>query len=166
MCDVICNLSTERLLMGRKESKQTNKAMISCFLFNFFESFGVFNEFHQSSNQFTLASPSPLILPGQCLPPAPYSGCVRSYANSTIGLPMSFGVQPFVTLAYHWYHWLSTSFTICSKFCRRSRAWVKRFTRENYVIKMEDLKNLAADTSGITTILPIQMTINNNITNV
>ena len=79
---------------------------------------------------------------------------------------MPFGVQPIVTLAYHWYHWLSTSFTICSKFCRRSRAWVKRFTRENYVIKMEDLKNLAADTSGITTILPIQMTINNKITNV
>ena len=93
-------------------------------------------------------------------------GCVRSYANSTIGLPMPFGVQPFVTLAYHWYHWLSTSFTICSKFCRRSRAWLKRFTREKYVIKMEDLKNLAADTSGITTILPIQMTINNKITNV
>ena len=85
-------------------------------------------------------------------------GCVRSYANSTIVLPMPFGVQPFVTLAYHWYHWLSTGFTIGSIVCRRSRAWVKRFTRENYVIKMEDLKNLATETSGITAIFPIQMT--------
>ena len=92
-------------------------------------------------------------------------GCVRSYANCTIGLPMPFGVQPFVTLAYHWYHWLSTGLTIGSIFCRRSRAWVKRFTRENYVIKMEDLKNLAAETSGITAIFSIQMTINNKVTN-
>ena len=89
------------------------------------------------------------------------NGCVRSCANSTIGLPMPFGVQPFITLAYHWYHWLSTGFTIGSIFCRRSRAWVKRFTRENYVIKMEDLKNLSALTSGVTTIFPIQLTINN-----
>ena len=68
-------------------------------------------------------------------------GCVLSYANSTIGLPMPFGVQPFVTLAYHLYHWLPTGFTLVSIFCRCSRTWVKRFTRENYVIKMEDLIN-------------------------
>ena len=65
----------------------------------------------------------------------------------------------------YWYHWLSTGLTTGSIFCRRSRAWVKRFTRENYVIKMEDLKNLAAETSGMTTIFPIQMTINNKVTN-
>ena len=74
---------------------------------------------------------------------------------------MPFGFQPFVTLAYHWYHWLPTGFTIGSIFCRHSRAWVKRFTRENYVIKMDDLKNLSAETSGVTTIFPIQLTINN-----
>ena len=91
-------------------------------------------------------------------------GCVRSYANSTIGLPVSFGVQPFITLAYHWYRWLSTGFTIGYISCRRSRAWVKRFTRKNYVIKMEDLKSLAAETSGITPIFPNQMTINYKIT--
>ena len=88
------------------------------------------------------------------------NGCVRSYANSTIGLQMPFGVQPFVTLAYHWYHWPPTGFTIGSIFCRRSRAWVKRFTRENYVIKMEDLKTLSTETSGVTTIVPIQLTTN------
>ena len=82
-------------------------------------------------------------------------GCVRSYANSTIGLQMTFRVQPFITLAYHLYHWLPTGFTIGSIFCRRSRAWVKRFTRENYVIKMEDLKNLSTETSGETTIFLI-----------
>ena len=82
-------------------------------------------------------------------------GCVRSYAKSTIGLQMPFGVQPFITLAYHLYHLLPTRFTIGSIFCRRSRAWVKRFTRENYVIKMENLKNLSAETSGVTTIFPI-----------
>ena len=84
-------------------------------------------------------------------------GCVRSYANSTIGLPITFGVQPLVTLAYHW---LPTGFTLASIFCRRSRAWVKRFTRKNYVIKIEDLKSLSAETSGVITIIPIQMTIN------
>ena len=77
------------------------------------------------------------------------------------GLPKPFRVQPIVTLAYHCYHWLPTGFTIGSIFYRRSTAWVKRFTRENYVIKMEYLKNLSAETSWVTTIFPIQLTINN-----
>ena len=43
---------------------------------------------------------------------------------------------------------------IGSIFCRCSRGWVRRFTGENYVIKIEDLKNFSAETSGVTTISP------------
>ena len=74
---------------------------------------------------------------------------------------MLFGVLPLAPLTYHWYHWLQTVFTTGSIFCRRSGAWAKRTTREIFVIKMEGLKNLRAETSGITTIFPIQMTLNN-----
>ena len=89
-----------------------------------------------------------------------YKRCVRSYANSTTGPPILFGVLPLVPLTYHW---LQTFFTTGSIFCRRSGAWAKRTAREVFVIKMEGLKNFRAETSGITTIFPIQMTLNNKI---